>query len=90
VYQWGHRVQNFGLEALSGRVGWIGEERFIDRSQCQLRPVLRQQHLAGAPTDNAVFREPCQAKGAKKVSAFRVSFKPRERDVQQRVIGEGN
>ena len=54
----GHRVQNFGSEALSGQVGWIGEECFIDRSQCQLRPVLRQQHLAGAPAENAVFRKP--------------------------------
>ena len=86
----GHRVQNFGSEALSGQVGRIGEECFIDRSQCQLRPVLRQQHLASAPAENAVFRKPSQAEGAKKVSAFRVSFKPRVRDVQQRVIGQEN
>jgi hypothetical protein len=52
----GHRIQNFESEALRGRVGWIGEERFIDRCQCQLRPVLRQQHLASAPANNAVFR----------------------------------
>jgi hypothetical protein len=54
----GHRVQNFVSEALSGQVGWIGQECFIDRSQCQLRPVLRQQHLASAPVENAVLRKP--------------------------------
>ena len=27
----GHRVQNFESEVLSGLVGWIGEECFIDR-----------------------------------------------------------
>jgi len=54
-----HRVQNFESEALSGQVGWIFDQCFIDRSQCQLRPVLRQQHLAGAPTENAVFWKPC-------------------------------
>ena len=38
----GHRVQNFDSEALSGFVGWIGEECSIERSQRQLRPVLRR------------------------------------------------
>ena|SRR6516162_7207660 len=54
----GHRLQNFGSEALCGQVGWIFDQCFIDRSQCQLRLVLRQQHLASAPTENAVFRKP--------------------------------
>jgi hypothetical protein len=71
-------------------VHWIGEERLLDGSQRKPRLVLRQQHLASASTDGAVFREPHQAEGAKKVSAFGVGFKPRERDMQQRVIGKEN
>jgi hypothetical protein len=52
----GHRIQSFESESLSGPVRRVGEERFIGRCQCQLRPVLRQQHLASTPANNAVFR----------------------------------
>ena len=55
-----HRIQNFESETLGGQVRRIGEERLINRSQRQFGPVLRQQHLAGARAENAVFREPRQ------------------------------
>jgi hypothetical protein len=75
---------------LSRLIHRIGEERLLDGGQREPRLVLRQQHLACAPANGAVFREPRQGQGAKKVSALGVSLKPGKRDMQQRVIGERN
>jgi hypothetical protein len=52
--------------------------------------VLSQQHLCGARANGAVFRKPCQAKGAKKVSALGIGFKRRQGDMKQRVIRDEN
>jgi hypothetical protein len=47
-------------KTLSGYVRGICEKRLIDRGQREFGTMLRQQHLAGARADNAVFREPRQ------------------------------
>jgi hypothetical protein len=86
----GHRVQDFESKTLSELVRWVSEECFIDGGKRESRLMLCQQHLASTSADGAAFREPGQAEGAKKVSTLGVGFKPRERDVQQRVIGKEN
>ena len=83
-------VQNFKSKMFSALVHWIGQERLINRGQCEFGTLLRQQHLACARANNAVFRKPRQTERAKKVSARGISFKARQCDVKQRVIWKEN
>ena len=55
-----HRILDLQSETPSEQVRWIREECPIDCGQCELGTTLRQQHLAGAHANNAVFREPRQ------------------------------
>src|ERR1700740_1675333 len=82
------RIQDVHSKTSSRLVCWIGEERVIDGGQREPGLVLRQEHLAGAPADGAASREPGQPERAKKVSTLGLGFKPRERDMQQWVIGK--
>jgi hypothetical protein len=81
---------DFESKTSSGNVCGVYEKRLIDCRQGEFGTLLREQHLAGARANNAVFRESGQTERAKKVSALGIGFKPRQCDMEQGVIREGN